>query len=161
MPNRGIEFSVGIFFLLGLLSLAYLAIKVSGLSPSFEDERGFLVTADFSNVSNLKSRARVTCAGVVVGRVVSIDFNKSNYAARVTLRLQGDVDNMPDDSKASILTAGFLGDNYIGLAPGFSDTPFKAGDHIVLENTTSGVVLEDLISRFVASGATEKKGHTQ
>lgn len=157
MHNRGIALLVGVFMLLAAGALAVLTLQVSGLSNFYGEDKGYTITADFSNITGLKVRSRVTCAGVSIGRVKSIDFNKTNYAARVTLWINSAVDNLPEDSKASILTSGFLGDNYIGITPGFSETSLKNQDHIPLEETTSGVVLEELISRFVAGEAMKDK----
>lgn len=151
--KRSIEISVGIFFLIGMMAFAVLAMKVSGLSDMYIANEGYTMTADFENVGGLKPRARVTIAGVTVGRVVSIHFEKKNYLARVTLLMNQKITNVPTDTTASILTAGLLGDNYIGLTPGFSEVYFKEGDNIAVESTTKAVVLEELISKFLSGQA--------
>lgn len=156
MQKRTIEIAVGIFFLLGILAFAMLAIKVSGLSGVYI-ENGYVLTAEFENVGGLKARARVSIAGVPVGRVESIEFDNQNYVAKVSIIINDDVKNIPNDTTASILTSGLLGDNYIGLTPGFSTTYLKPGDHIPLENTNKAIVLEDLISKFFAGQASGLK----
>lgn len=157
MQKRTIEIAVGIFFLLGIAAFIMLAVKVSGLSDAYESREGYTVTAIFENVGGLKPRAKVTIAGVQVGRVLSIQFDKTEYAAKVVLFLNQNVNNIPDDTKANILTAGLLGDNYISLNPGFSETYLKDGDQIPLENTNKAIVLEELISRFLSSQASGLK----
>jgi len=112
MRKRTVEIAVGIFVILAGIALILLAIKVSGLSDIYEGNEGYYLTADFENVGGLKPRARVTIAGVQVGRVIRIDFDQSAFLARVTLFMNKNIDKLPDDSKASILTSGLLGDNF-------------------------------------------------
>ncbi|MGD9591149.1 MAG: outer membrane lipid asymmetry maintenance protein MlaD [Candidatus Berkiella sp.] len=156
MQKRTIEIAVGLFFLLGIAAFMMMAIKVSGLSEIYVTD-GYALKAEFENVGGLKPRARVSIAGVPIGRVVSIDFNDQKYVAEVTLLIDKSVSNLPDDTTASILTSGLLGDNYIGLSPGFSNEFLKAGDHIPLENTNKAVVLEELVSKFFSSQASGLK----
>lgn len=153
MEKRTVEMTVGLFFLMAIGAFVMLALKVSGLGQSLSLGEGYTITAEFENIGGLKPRARVTVAGVSIGRVTSIDFDPKGYLARVSIRLDEKVTNIPDDSRASILTSGLLGDNYIALTPGFSETYFKAGDQIVVENTNKAIVLEELVSKFLANQA--------
>lgn len=153
MQKRTIEIAVGIFFLLGIAAFVMLAIKVSGLGDVYVSNDGYIITADFENIGGLKPKARVTIAGVSIGRVTAIDFDPKDYLARVTIFVDKKASNIPDDTRASILTAGLLGDNYIGLTPGFSENYFKEGSHIPEENTNKAVVLEELVSKFLSSQA--------
>ena len=153
MQRRTIEIGVGIFMLLGIGAFVMLALKVSGLDDIYNNDKGYIITAHFENVGGLKPRARVTIAGVAVGRVLAIEFDKEYYLAKVTLSIDKDVDNLPDDTVASILTAGLLGDNYISLNPGSNETLLKANGHIGVENTYQAVVLEELLSKFLAGQA--------
>jgi phospholipid/cholesterol/gamma-HCH transport system substrate-binding protein len=157
MQKRTIEIAVGIFFLMGIASFIMLAIKVSGLGDVYVSNEGYTITADFENIGGLKPRAKVTIAGVSIGRVTAIDFDPKEYLARVTIFIDSKANNIPDDTKASILTAGLLGDNYIGLTPGFSEHYFKEGSHISQENTNKAVVLEELVSKFVSGQASGYK----
>ncbi len=157
MQKRTIEIAVGVFFLLGILAFAMLALQVSGISKIYNLKEGYKITADFENIGGLKPRARVTIAGVAVGRVVAINYDPKTYVARVTIVMDNNVNNIPDDTSASILTSGLLGDNYIGLSPGFSDNFYKEGDHIPVENTSKAVVLEELVSKFLSSQASGLK----
>lgn len=157
MHKRSVEVAVGIFFILGILALAILALRVSGLSDFNALGKGYSITAEFENVGGLKPRARVSIAGVPVGRVVAIEFDRKYYVARVKMVINSEVNNIPSDSTASILTSGLLGDNYVGLSPGFSQDFYKSGDNIPAERTTRALVLEDLISRFLAGQASGLK----
>lgn len=157
MQKRTIEIAVGVFFLLGILAFAMLALQVSGISKIYNLKEGYKITADFENIGGLKPRARVTIAGVAVGRVVAINYDPKTYVARVTIVMDNNVNNIPDDTSASILTSGLLGDNYIGLSPGFSEHFYKEGDHIPVENTSKAVVLEELVSKFLSSQASGLK----
>lgn len=152
MHKRMIEIAVGLFFLASIVAFILLALRVSGLTDFYAVNEGYPLTAEFENIGGLKPRARVSMAGVPIGRVVAIDFDRKDYVARVKMRIDNDV-NIPNDTTASILTSGLLGDNYVGLTPGYSEQYYKANDNIPIEKTTKAIVLEDLISRFLSSKA--------
>ena len=146
MQNRTMEIGVGLFLLAGILALLLLALRVSGLSPTASADT-YKLYANFDNIAGLSVRAKVTMAGVTIGKVTAIDLDRDNYMARVTLQLEKAVDNLPTDSTASILTAGLLGEKYIGLSVGGEDTVLKDGGTI--HDTQSSLVLEDLIGKFL------------
>ncbi len=143
--QRTINVLVGLFVLLGLLALLFLALKVSNLT-SMAGGPTYNVVAYFDDIGGLKPRAAVRGAGVVVGRVRSIDFDDQRYQARVLLEIDSDVE-FPKDSSAQILTSGLLGEKYIGLSPGADPQPLKNNDRITM--TQSAVVLENIISQFL------------
>jgi len=149
MARSKVDFWVGLFVLLGILALVFLALRAGNLS-SFSWAPTYSVTADFHNIGGLKPRAAVKSAGVVIGRVERIDFDDQQFVAVVTLRMNEGVD-FPTDSSASILTAGLLGEQYIGLDPGSEDKLLKDGDKITY--TQSAIVLENLISQLLYSMA--------
>ena len=146
MQNRTMEIGVGLFLLAGILALLLLALRVSGLSPTASTDT-YKLYANFDNIAGLTVRAKVTMAGVTVGKVTAIDLDRDNYMARVTLQLEKAVDNLPVDSTASILTAGLLGEKYIGISVGGEDAILKDGGTI--HDTQSSLVLEDLIGKFL------------
>lgn len=154
---RTLEISVGFFIVFSVVALLILALQVSGLSQIFESNVGYEMKAQFSNIGGLKVRGKVVMAGVVVGRVTDIKLNMDSYEAVVTMRVDEVVNKIPDDSRASILTAGLLGDNYIGIMPGFSETYFHKESVIPIENTDSAVVLENLISKFITNRASKSE----
>jgi len=149
---------VGLFVLLGAAAILFLALKAGNLlTLSFDS--GYTVTARFDNIGGLKRQAAVKSAGVVVGRVQSITFDSKTYQAQVDLAINKGV-AFPKDSSAKILTAGLLGEQYIGLEPGYGETNLAAGDTI--KATQSAIVLENLISQFLyskaADGSSAKEG---
>jgi len=146
MQNRTMEIGVGLFLLAGILALLLLALRVSGLSPTASTDT-YKLYANFDNIAGLTGRAKVTMAGVTSGKVTAIDLDRDNYMARVTLQLEKAVDNLPVDSTASILTAGLLGEKYIGISVGGEDAILKDGGTI--HDTQSSLVLEDLIGKFL------------
>ncbi|HIP53302.1 MAG TPA: outer membrane lipid asymmetry maintenance protein MlaD [Chromatiales bacterium] len=150
--KRILEVSVGAFMLIGMVALFFLAMQVSNLSSAPRGD-GYEVTARFDNIGSLKVRAPVTMAGVVLGRVVDIDFDDETYEAVVTMRIQSKYDHIPEDTFAKIYTAGLLGEQYIGLDPGGSDTFLKDGGQITL--TQSSIVLEEIIGQFLFNKAEE------
>ncbi|KMM85853.1 phospholipid/cholesterol/gamma-HCH transport system substrate-binding protein [Pseudomonas taetrolens] len=146
MQNRTMEIGVGLFLLAGILALLLLALRVSGLSPATSTDT-YKLYAYFDNIAGLTVRAKVTMAGVTIGKVTAIDLDRDNFTARVTLQLEKRVDNLPTDSTASILTAGLLGEKYIGISVGGEDDLLKNGGTI--HDTQSSLVLEDLIGKFL------------
>ncbi|MCO6441475.1 MAG: outer membrane lipid asymmetry maintenance protein MlaD [Nitrococcus mobilis] len=148
--SRLLETGVGLFVLLGLGALLILALKVSNIS-AFQQTQGYDVIAQFQNIGGLKVRAPVTLAGVPVGRVENIAVDPKTFEARVVLTISDKYANLPQDTSASIYTAGLLGEQYIGLQPGGMDEVLKPGDEIML--TQSAVVLEQLIGQFLYSTA--------
>ena len=148
--KKSTEVTVGLFVILGLLALFFLAMKVSNLT-SFNDEPGYRVTAEFENVGGLKARSPVTLAGVRIGRVESIALDSDTYSANVVLNLYASFSTLPTDTAASIYTAGLLGEQYIGLEAGAEEEFLKDGD--VIELTQPALVLEQVIGQFLFSKA--------
>jgi len=151
MGKRGIETLVGAFVLLGFLAIVFLALKAANLA-SFTTGDTYRVTARFDNIGGLKVRAPVKSAGVTVGRVVSISLDTKTYQGLVTLELERRFE-FPKDTSAKILTAGLLGDQYLGLEPGGDDKMLADGETIKM--TQSAVVLENLIGQFLYNKAAE------
>lgn len=153
MANKRADFLVGLFVILGLLALLFLAMRAGNLS-TFSFEKTYEVHAKFQNIGALKIRAPIKSNGVVVGRVTKISFNNKEFKADVWFDIERRY-QFPSDSSASIMTAGLLGEQYIGLTAGSEDSNLTAGSEITF--TQSAVVLEDLISKFLFSVA-EKEG---
>lgn len=151
MSKKGIETLVGLFVLLGILGVVFLALKAANLG-SFNGGDTYPVMARFDNIGGLKVRAPVRSAGVTVGRVASISLDAKTYQGVVRLEIQRDF-LFPTDSSAKILTAGLLGDQYIGLEPGAEEKTLASGDSI--KQTQSAVVLENLIGQFLFNKAAE------
>lgn len=142
---------VGLFVLIGAVAILFLALKAGNLlSLSFNET--YSVSARFDNIGGLKVRAPVKSAGVVVGRVSSIGFDDKTYQARVDLQFDKRF-TFPKDSSAKILTAGLLGEQYIGIEPGAEEKLLATGD--VIRMTQSAVVLENLISQFLYNKAAD------
>ena len=157
MQRKSVDVWVGLFVLLGVAALLFLALKAGNMS-SFSFGKTYPVTAKFDNIGGLKPQAPVKGAGVVVGRVADISFDDKTYQARVTLNLEEGY-KFPKDSSAKILTAGLLGEQYVGIEAGGDTNILVAGDKIA--RTQSATVLEDLINQFIYSKAAEGKDSTQ
>jgi phospholipid/cholesterol/gamma-HCH transport system substrate-binding protein len=151
MGNKKIEILVGGFMLLGVAGLLFLALKAANLG-SFGTDDTYLLQARFDNIGGLKARAPVRSAGVTVGRVTGISFDNKTFQGVVTLAIDSRFE-FPKDSAAKILTAGLLGDQYVGLEPGGDDRNLMAGETIA--QTQSAVVLENLIGQFLTSKAAD------
>lgn len=153
MRIRAVEISVGVFLLAGMLALLLLALRVSGLTVANSTDTYKLV-AHFDNISGLTTRAKVTMAGVTVGKVVAIDFDTETYTGKVSMEVQSRVNNLPIDTTASILTAGLLGEKYISFSVGGEDEVLKDGD--VIYDTQSSLVLEELIGKFLMNSVNQE-----
>jgi len=151
MSKKSIETLVGLFVLLGILALTFVALKAANLA-SFGNRDGYVLYARFDNIGGLKVRAPVRSAGVVIGRVTAIRLDPKTFQGMVTMELQRDL-QFPKDSSAKILTNGLLGDQYIGLEAGGEDKNLNAGD--TMTQTQSAVVLENLIGQFLFNKAAE------
>jgi phospholipid/cholesterol/gamma-HCH transport system substrate-binding protein len=154
MAKKSTEAMVGVFVLMGIVALLFLALKAANLA-SFSTQHTYRLTAKFDNIGGLKVRAPVRSAGVPVGHVVSITFDSKSYQGLVTMEINEGVE-FPKDSSAQILTAGLLGDQYIGIDPGSDDKNFVAGDRI--SKTQSAVVLENLIGQMIFNKAADAGG---
>lgn len=154
MAKRGIETLVGLFVLIGMLALVFLAVKAANLA-TFGEAGGYRLQARFDNIGGLKPRAPVRSAGVTVGRVTGITLDANTFQGVVTMELETKY-KFPKDTSASILTAGLLGDQYVGLSPGGDEANLAAGDTIKM--TQSAVVLENLIGQMLYNRAAEGAG---
>lgn len=152
MSKKSIEILVGLFVLLGALALLFLALKAANLASFSNGGETYAVTARFDNIGGLKPRAPVRSAGVNVGRVTAITLDAQTYQGVATLEIRKDI-VFPKDSSAKILTAGLLGDQYIGIEPGGDPNNLAQGD--VITQTQSAVVLENLIGQFLFNKAAD------
>lgn len=149
MAKKGIETLVGLFVLLGLGAFLFVALKAANLT-SFGRGDSYTLVARFDNIGGLKVRAPIRSAGVTVGHITSITLDPKTYQGVVMLEVDRAY-QFPKDSSAKILTAGLLGDQYVGLEPGGDEKNLGAGDTV--KQTQSAVVLENLISQFLYNSA--------
>ncbi len=149
--NYKVELSSGIFLLMGIAALLWLATEATDYGMEVGDDT-YVVTARFSNVADLKNRAPVKIGGVTVGLVEHISLDPVVFDAIVTMKIDRRFSEIPTDTGASILTSGMLGDRYIGLDPGGAMEALVDGDQIFI--TQSAVVLETLISKYLFNSGT-------
>jgi len=156
MTSKKVEFSVGLFVAFGIAALLMLSLKVadSGISGNGET---YQLYAKFDNIGSLKVRSPIKVGGVVIGRVSDIALDEEDYMPVVTLDIYTDFKDFPETTSLSILTAGLLGEQYLGLEPGFIDESIETlqpGDYI--EDTKPALVLEELIGQFLFSQGSEE-----
>ena len=145
---------VGLFVASGIIGLFFLAMQVSNLS-SFVSEDSYTITARFENSGGLKIKSPVSAAGVKIGRVTAISFDPKTFESIVKMSINSKYNALPDDTTASIFTAGLLGEQYVNLDAGGSDTPLKNNGKI--EITQSAIILEKALGQFLFKSAEEKK----
>jgi len=144
MRRFNLELSVGLFFIIGILCLAYLSIRLGKMEVI--GNRGTAIYAEFSNVGGLKDGAVVEIAGVEVGRVKDITLDLDNYEAKVQLLIQPKV-QIQEDAIASIKTRGLVGEKYIEISAGGSEKIVRSGGKI--RDTQPPFDLEKAISKLV------------
>lgn len=148
MRMRTLEISVGAFVLAGILAVLFLVIQVSGVNVKAA-ETSYTVSARFDDVAGLRPRAKVSMAGVTLGRVRAIEVDTEYGEAIVQIEIDGEPGKLTTDTSAKILTEGILGARYIGLLPGSEETKLADGGEIT--ETQGAIVLENLIGQFLTS----------
>jgi phospholipid/cholesterol/gamma-HCH transport system substrate-binding protein len=138
------ELLVGIFMLVGIIAITFLALRMGDVGLFNNDE--YVIQAKFTSASGLREGAYVEMAGVTVGKVKCIKFDPESYLAVVDISLPKTI-LIPDDSIASIRTAGIIGDKFIKISAGGSDDYVEAGMEIM--ETEPSINLEELISKYI------------
>ena len=166
MYKKSYELLVGVFVLLGIIALIFMALKVSGLSISAFNNNGYQVNAQFQNIGSLRPGAAVRISGVEIGKVESIALQSSynGFIANVSLKLMTQYNKIPSSYAAAIDTSGILGDSFVKLQPSDLDIPglyenkyLQNGSTIELSNTSSAINLNSLINTFVSGSGGSKK----
>ena len=150
MRTRFVELAVGAFIVMGIIALILMALRVIGLSTAYAGDR-YTVKAYFENLGGLTERAKVSMSGVTIGRVTKVYLDAEDYVAVVEMEINKSMSTLTTDTSAAILTAGLLGEKYIGLTVGADDEYLEEGG--VIEDTQSALVLEELIGQFLFNKA--------
>jgi len=148
--RKRLEFSVGIFLIIGLFCLGYLSLTLGNFSFFGKDR--YEVSATFSTVSGLKPKSQVMMAGVTIGEVQRVQLKGGH--AQITMSINTSV-KLEEDSIASVKTMGIIGDKYVTITPGASDTYIQNGG--IIRETQPPLDIESLISRFVFGNVETKK----
>ena len=143
MKTNKLEITVGAFVLVGIIAIAYLALKIGAGTMIGGDT--YTVFARFANAAGVNPGSNVSISGVVVGRVESISLNFDDFSAIVEMQVRKDV-RLATDSIVSVKTSGLIGDKFLAIAPGVDDEVVAPGG--TLTETESTVDIESLISRF-------------
>ncbi|GIU41207.1 outer membrane lipid asymmetry maintenance protein MlaD [Shewanella sairae] len=151
MLTRKIEILVGLFLLSGLAAFLVLVFNVANVEVKSGDS-SYTLYAKFSNIGGLKVRSPVKVGGVVVGRVSEINLDPEKLVPVVTIAMDKRYHYFPETSTLSILTSGLLGEQFLGLTPGFMDDDIELlADGDSIHDTHSALVLEELIGQFLYS----------
>lgn len=151
MESRQTQLWVGLFVIAGIAALLFLGLRAASVSAVTNGET-YTLYAKFDNIGGLKPRSPVKVGGVVVGRVTNISLDGEYYEPLIEMEISSQYNQFSETSSVSILTSGLLGEQYVGLSPGFIDESMgmlEDGDYIT--DTKSALVLEDLIGQFLFS----------
>ncbi|WP_241697049.1 outer membrane lipid asymmetry maintenance protein MlaD [Mariprofundus sp. KV] len=143
---RKVEMTVGVFVFLGLLAIAWLAIKVGQVGGI--GATGYTLTANFDDAGGVRKGSDIMMAGVIVGRVDDVHLTNNDHATMI-LRIHEGI-KISEDAFASVRTKGIIGDRYIRITQGMEEGGLEPGSEI--EETESAINIEDLISKYIFSG---------
>lgn len=155
MNSKKTDFTVGIFVLVGLAAIVYMAITLGGGGLLGGGQRP--VTAIFTNIGGLSSGSNVAISGVKVGTVGKITLDRETLRAQVELLINEDIE-LWSDATASIKTSGLIGDKFISVYPGTPDPDFGEELDGPIVDTEPALDLEGLISRFAFGDVTQGGG---
>jgi len=144
--NYKVEFASGVFLLLGIAALVWLATRATDFGQDIGKDT-YTISARFTNVGDLRDRAPVKIGGVTVGMVQDVTLDPVTFEAVVQMSVASRFNEIPSDTGASILTSGVLGDRYIGLEPGGAPDMLTDGDELFI--TQSALVLEQIIGKYL------------
>src|SRR6516165_10568766 len=143
---------VGLFALAGIAALAILSLRLGKIE--LWSNGGYVIYANFDNISGLKAGDQVEIAGVQVGKVIALGLK--DYRAHVVLRINSGV-AVDTDAIASIKTSGIIGDKYVSISLGGGEHDLGAGG--LIRRTQSAFVLEDAIGQLINSnGSSSSSG---
>jgi phospholipid/cholesterol/gamma-HCH transport system substrate-binding protein len=153
-PNYKVELASGIFLLLGIAALLWLALKATDYGQDVGKET-YSFSARFTNIAELRDKAPVKIGGVTIGMVESIELDPVSFEAVVTMKVSTRFNEIPSDTGASIITSGVLGDRYVGLEPGGAPDFLQEGDELFI--TQSALILEQAIGKFLFNTGEKKE----
>jgi phospholipid/cholesterol/gamma-HCH transport system substrate-binding protein len=154
-PNYKVELASGIFLLLGIAALVWLAMRATDYGQEIGKDT-YRISARFANVADLRVKAPVKIGGVTVGMVESIVLDPVTFEAVVNMNIASRFNEIPSDTGASVFTSGVLGDRYIGLEPGGAPDVLVDGDELFI--TQSALILEQIIGKYLFNaGSSEEK----
>ncbi len=143
---KKIEMLVGIFVLIGVGCIAWLAIELGGVGGV--GTKGYALTAIFDDAGGVRKGSDVLLAGVPVGQVESVVL-KDNEEAKMTLMIHTGV-QITSDATVSIRTKGLIGEKYVRINQGAEEDFLQPGDEF--EDTESPLNLEDMIAKYIFTG---------
>ncbi|VFP79662.1 outer membrane lipid asymmetry maintenance protein MlaD [Candidatus Erwinia haradaeae] len=149
--NKKSEILVGAFLLLSIIAVLFLCLHISRPTSPFSAPTWKLY-ATFDNIGELKTGSPVKVGGVVIGRVKQIILNPNNYLLTVSMDIEKKYNNIPNTSSLAVRTSGLLGEQYLALNIGFTDSNMGTNilkDGSTIQDTKSVIILEDLIGQFL------------
>ncbi len=150
MRGNLLETVMGAVVLVVAALFLFFAFSTSQLRPV----PGYELMADFERVDGIREGGDVRISGIKIGSIVGQTLDTKTFLARLRMSIDPSV-KLPDDTVAEIVSAGLLGDKYLSLVPGGSETLIPPGGQI--KYTQSSVTLENLIGQMIFSNPGAKK----
>lgn len=158
MKRMWLDFTVGLFVIVGVVAFAFLAFRVGSLGGAGVSDGVYRVQADFENLGSVRVGTPVKSAGIVIGEVTTINLNPKNFRGEVVLSIQKRFP-FPSDSEVAVMTAGLLGEQYLAVQAGVDSENWADGDKVAY--TQSAIVLEKLIGQVMLSMTGKKEQSSQ
>ena len=150
MERDNIDFGAGMLIILAVIGLAFIALRAANLT-NVSTSDSYEISVTFENIGALNANSPVKSSGIVVGKVDSLGLDLENYEAIATLEIEAGF-LFPDDSTFSVVSTNLLGDQYVNIEAGGSETMFEDGSFTF---GNSAIILEELISKFLFDKAAE------
>jgi phospholipid/cholesterol/gamma-HCH transport system substrate-binding protein len=145
MKDSAVETAIGAIVI--AIAAAFL-IFVYNTTDRASARSGYHVVAEFDNIGAVNVGTDVRLAGIKVGSVVAQELDPQSYQARVTMMIDPKL-KLTDDTTAKVSSEGILGQPFISLEPGGSETLIADGGEI--QFTQGAIDIWKLVSEAMFS----------
>ncbi|KWX68465.1 virulence factor Mce family protein [Mycobacterium sp. NAZ190054] len=143
MKITGTAIKLGAFSLVLLMFTAIIVVVFGQMR--FDRTTGY--SAIFSSASGLRPGQFVRASGVEVGKVKGVELIENGSKVKVDFSVDRSLE-LFDETTASIRYLNLIGDRYLELSRGESNTRMGAGGTIPIERTQPALDLDALIGGF-------------
>ena len=142
---------------IGFCLLCAVIVKLQRNTWKDSEETDYSVQATFNRTDGLSIGDKIRMSGIDIGFVESSVLDE-DYRATLTLKIHEGI-LIPDDSSASIVSSGIMGNKYIEIEPGGAEEYIENGGEF--SYTQDAIVLEELVDRIISLGKAKRKTSTK